>query len=244
MISKTLRCVAVTTALAFAPTMASAATYDAFASFDGVGSSTDGSFTFGSYDGSSFQAFDTVGVSTFPGTLSYSSSGTYYPVAVKTTGGSYASNTVTIPSNALVLSPGPGANGGPFSAIKFVAPAAGVYQIAASAVQIDININTVGVGFADQGVLTGFDLVPGSLSILSNYQPLSLATSRFLAQGATVILLVGNDGSYYSDTTAVNFSLSNDAVPEPATWALMLGGFGLVGAAMRRRAVARVAMVS
>lgn len=26
-----------------------------------------------------------------------------------------------------------------------------------------------------------------------------------------------------------------DAVPEPATWALMLGGFGLVGSAMRRR---------
>lgn len=28
------------------------------------------------------------------------------------------------------------------------------------------------------------------------------------------------------------------AVPEPASWALMIGGFGLVGAAMRRRAVA------
>ena len=28
------------------------------------------------------------------------------------------------------------------------------------------------------------------------------------------------------------------AVPEPATWAMMIGGFGLVGAAMRRRAAA------
>jgi hypothetical protein len=27
-------------------------------------------------------------------------------------------------------------------------------------------------------------------------------------------------------------------VPEPASWALMLGGFGLVGGAMRRRRVA------
>nr|WP_084192404.1 PEPxxWA-CTERM sorting domain-containing protein [Parasphingorhabdus marina] len=25
------------------------------------------------------------------------------------------------------------------------------------------------------------------------------------------------------------------AVPEPATWAMMIGGFGLVGGAMRRR---------
>ncbi len=31
------------------------------------------------------------------------------------------------------------------------------------------------------------------------------------------------------------------AVPEPATWALMLGGFGLVGSAMRRRSTATVA---
>jgi hypothetical protein len=31
------------------------------------------------------------------------------------------------------------------------------------------------------------------------------------------------------------------AVPEPATWAMMLGGFGLLGAATRRRnRVARV----
>lgn len=32
-----------------------------------------------------------------------------------------------------------------------------------------------------------------------------------------------------------------DAVPEPATWAMMIGGFGLVGGAMRRRAKTSVA---
>jgi hypothetical protein len=30
-------------------------------------------------------------------------------------------------------------------------------------------------------------------------------------------------------------SVTNGAVPEPATWALMIGGFGMVGAAARRR---------
>jgi len=32
-----------------------------------------------------------------------------------------------------------------------------------------------------------------------------------------------------------NFSFSSSSVPEPATWAMMVGGFGLVGAGMRRR---------
>ncbi|HPU14531.1 MAG TPA: PEPxxWA-CTERM sorting domain-containing protein [Polymorphobacter sp.] len=31
------------------------------------------------------------------------------------------------------------------------------------------------------------------------------------------------------------------AVPEPASWAMMLAGFGLVGGALRRRTMARVA---
>ncbi len=35
-----------------------------------------------------------------------------------------------------------------------------------------------------------------------------------------------------------NLSITANSVPEPASWAMMIGGFGLVGAAMRRRAVA------
>jgi hypothetical protein len=36
--------------------------------------------------------------------------------------------------------------------------------------------------------------------------------------------------------------LVGNAVPEPATWAMMIGGFGLAGAAMRRRNTARAAL--
>ena len=32
-----------------------------------------------------------------------------------------------------------------------------------------------------------------------------------------------------------NFALSAQAVPEPATWAMMIAGFGLAGAALRRQ---------
>lgn len=33
-----------------------------------------------------------------------------------------------------------------------------------------------------------------------------------------------------------NYVVTVSAIPEPATWAMMIGGFGLVGGAMRRRA--------
>jgi len=219
-----------------AGTAANAATYDAFSSFDGVGSSTDGAFTFGEYDGTTFTAFNSTGVSSFPGTLSYSMVGGLYPVAVKTaTGGSYPSNTVTIPSDALVLAPGPDpTDGGPFAAIRFVAPTAGNYRIAANAVQIDSNINMIEAGFVFRGTRTAFDLTPGT-TYLSNYSPTSLDTTRSFAAGEALTLLIGNAGSYYSDTTAVKFTLSTGAVPEPASWAMLIAGFGLTGAALRRR---------
>jgi hypothetical protein len=43
--------------------------------------------------------------------------------------------------------------------------------------------------------------------------------------------LSGGDNTSYIDAVSIGA-----AVPEPATWAMMLGGFGLVGAASRRRA--------
>ncbi len=47
---------------------------------------------------------------------------------------------------------------------------------------------------------------------------------------------------YYASNGVTQFSRGEDPapapVPEPATWAMMVGGFGLAGAAMRRRKVA------
>ena len=48
-----------------------------------------------------------------------------------------------------------------------------------------------------------------------------------------------NDGKRYGDFITADFTLTpgpiGSAVPEPATWAMMITGFGLAGAAIRRR---------
>jgi hypothetical protein len=57
----------------------------------------------------------------------------------------------------------------------------------------------------------------------------------FFAAGA-----FGQDGVYISGTDTLTIQSVSNAVPEPATWALMIGGFSLAGAALRRRQTTRV----
>lgn len=44
-----------------------------------------------------------------------------------------------------------------------------------------------------------------------------------------------------SDVQVFDYTIRIAAVPEPATWAMMIAGFGLVGTALRRRAASTVA---
>ncbi len=58
--------------------------------------------------------------------------------------------------------------------------------------------------------------------------------------GATRLFLGTVDGFEWSNNSGaydvtVNYAGLGGAVPEPATWAMMVAGFGLAGAAMRRR---------
>ena len=52
----------------------------------------------------------------------------------------------------------------------------------------------------------------------------------FGSDAATSVHFLSNGNAFELDTIA-----GTGAVPEPATWALMLAGFGLVGASLRRR---------
>jgi hypothetical protein len=52
------------------------------------------------------------------------------------------------------------------------------------------------------------------------------------------LTVTGLSGGTQSLTTYAQVGAGAGAVPEPASWAMMLGGFGLVGGAMRRRKAA------
>lgn len=61
-----------------------------------------------------------------------------------------------------------------------------------------------------------------------------------LGVGTYFLILGGNAPAGTTFQGQINFSLAN-GVPEPATWGLMLLGFGLMGSSMRRRR-ARIAV--
>lgn len=79
-----------------------------------------------------------------------------------------------------------------------------------------------------------FDVAnPGFFSSPDFHQVADVDTSSFqLHQG----LLITDSGRFHFNVTHVAMNVPA-AVPEPSSWALMLGGFAVVGATMRRKRV-------
>ncbi|MBN8832151.1 MAG: PEP-CTERM sorting domain-containing protein [Sphingomonadales bacterium] len=92
-----------------------------------------------------------------------------------------------------------------------------------------------------------FKVTSSGLSSYINAANALYADSGELAKGTYEFFVATSDGYYKEsgkhkktwvegkqDLLFYTFTPAN-AVPEPATWAMMIGGFGLAGAAMRRR---------
>lgn len=62
-----------------------------------------------------------------------------------------------------------------------------------------------------------------------------------IGQTTDLVLTNGNSASTRGGGTRLTFNVPQSPIPEPATWAMMIAGFGLVGAAMRRRGATTVA---
>lgn len=105
-------------------------------------------------------------------------------------------------------------------------PAQGSLDIGANTITYFAN---VGAGYSVSsfnGFRVDFDRAIVSVSFVDGKAP-----TGFSFSGNSVFLNVSGQGYGSSDFT----TLSITAVPEPATWAMMVGGFGLIGVASRRR---------
>jgi len=89
-------------------------------------------------------------------------------------------------------------------------------------------------------ITTSNGVLVGPPPSITSSDPFVLGSVSFLASAAGSLTLSFGTTSHDDigpllDGVAVDVSDVTAAVPEPATWAMMLAGFGLVGGAMRRR---------
>jgi hypothetical protein len=208
---------------------AQAATYDAFTSFDGSLSQA-GPFSFVSFDPAT-NVTAPLGAGNCAAYIGDTVCQGNLPGIYKTTAGAHQSGTVLVPADKLILHPGDGLNG-LLAAIIFTAPQDSYYTFTLSAAQSDTNPHSQTAYIAADLGSGFFQLVSQTLTTANPFG--NWSGTGFLAAGQKVALAISNDnGSYYNDSTAVGFSVQ--AVPEAATWAMMIGGFGAAGASLRRR---------
>lgn len=229
----TLRTAVIAAALAAAAVSpASAVTYDAFTSFNGTQGA--GNFFYGASnddfsDGAAFAANTNCFIAGAVCLQALPNSDV--PGVTKSTTTSFQYSSVNVPDDRLLLHPGPNAlDGNVFAA--FFAPTTGNYAFTANFSVLDIapsgtivSLRSIAMG----GLITTLF----SANLGAGSPTASFSGTQLLAPGEALLAVVNRNGSHGSDSTGLNFTING--VPEPASWALLIAGFGLTGAAMRRR---------
>jgi hypothetical protein len=100
-----------------------------------------------------------------------------------------------------------------------------------------VNIGSFSQDFTLVADASGFFRKPFTVADISDYVATGgLTTLSFVVRSSTNL---GNNDPIIDRVLFERTGTTNvPGIPEPATWALMLGGFGLAGAALRRRRVA------
>jgi len=186
-------------------------------------------------DGTPFVPNQLIPASMAPGYLSNSGS----PVESVSPG-----STVNYYSSATV----PGQAVGPVPLVgSYISILSGSYSVAFSGVQVlsfvyaaldDYNSVTLNFASSATRTFTGAQIATGSLATAIN-------DANFMAGSGRVTYDFGGTDTLTSvifSTTSPAFEIDElaSAVPEPATWALMILGFGIVGSALRRRRQTKV----
>jgi len=232
-IARTFAALATTAAaLALAPA-ATAQSYD-FADFG------NSAFAYGyGFTGATFTTLPGQQSNCF-GTAGFTCTGDGFPVlGVNTTASTVSFQTVDLPTGTLLFHPDSNPAGTGDAILAFVAPTAGTYNFAGTVSRLDRTGNGNGVN-----VIFGVNGARLSTTLLSNAAGSSFSFNQSYTLAANEALYIGvnNNGEYTYDSTGLSGSVSLAGVPEPASWAMMIGGFGLVGGTARRRRVqARIA---
>lgn len=104
------------------------------------------------------------------------------------------------------------------------------------------DIYTLSFDFAGMGGVNGLNVLWNGASIFTLFNDLNVALTTYTvtglvgAGGGSTLEFLGRQDPGFNRLDNVSVDLAVPAaVPEPATWAMMLVGFGAIGAAMRRR---------
>lgn len=207
---------------------AQATTYDAFSSFDGTQGA--GGFSYIKLPGPGGGAATPLGSSSscvVPVPLCLQDGGNLPGAYKSATPFDFAS--YSVPDDRLLVHPGSDAAIGIF----FNAPLAATYNYTVSFNVLDRSPS--GVALIRVTSESGSPIS----DVLGGIGPFNPALTRTgsvdLQPGQFLAFIVHNGGSFSNDSIGFNFTLITEAVPEPASWAMMIAGFGVVGGAMRRR---------
>jgi hypothetical protein len=216
---------------------ASATTFDAFASFNAAQGT--GGFSYGSFDGTTFTLFSQNTGCVISAVTCLRGAGASLPSVYKPDGTATTSGTVVLSPDRLIGHPGEGSEA---FFVAFTAPFAGTYSYTALFGQSDSNTAAHSVAITEF-----FRPVSGGpaefypINVVDQAQPDVFTGFTLDVQAGDIIgYLIDNNGSYLFDSTGFNFTLTTadaptPAVPEPASWAMMILGLGIVGGALRRR---------
>ena len=127
------------------------------------------------------------------------------------------------------MHPGPG---GEYSIARFTAPSAGLFSVTSSFLGMDCCATNSDVNIVVNGA------VIWSANVTGYGATQAYAGSLSLSAGSVVDFAVGfgPNGTYYNDTTGISVDISQvQAVPEPASLALLGTGLVFVAGVTRRR---------
>jgi hypothetical protein len=141
------------------------------------------------------------------------------------TGPIFSHSTVSAPSGSVNLHPGPN---GELAVARWIAPAAGAYQVSGSFRGNDIEGTTTDVHVLHNNVA----VVNGSINGFADTQGFS--QTLLLAAGDRVDFAVGIGGNnFYNDSTGLSAVIS--AIPEPSSYALLFAGLGVMAFMANRK---------